>query len=542
MSANSISQHAVSRPGARRAAAVLAAASLMSGAVAWADCPVINFEDYAVNTAITTQYPGVTFSVQGMPSSCGASYGRIQIPAQGCSSPTRALIVDGGATPSADCEFHPQWLRMVFDNPVDFVRFSVGPGNTEDFQDYDIRAYSTTSGASGLVDTVAVTDAGDGVFRAVELTSATVNIRRVEIKGMTGANLAGVEAIDDLQVGRDLTPPVAQIASPDGMTCVCSGVSIVGSANDPESDVNWRLERKSVDPAVTAWTLIRVSTVEIDGAELSQWFPAGSADAGFYFLRLTVENTCGLESVATAVVYLDKQAPTTTLRFPATGTVVGGDIAVDGTVWDQCGGDFRVEYSPAGSAVWTPVTSKLPAWIINDTYATWNTRTGVPDGDFDLRTTTWDGCDNQGTATNTLTIDNTRPSTVITDPVECDYVQGVLRISGTVADAHMGGWVLEYTGGDSHGWTTINSGSRSMINTVIGSWDTRELRWCAYTLRLRASDAAVVDSNSAIHNTSEYLVSVNVGLLGDMNCDGAVDNGDIDAFVNCLLTGDCTCP
>lgn len=509
--------------------------------VARADCPVIDFSEYAVNAAITTQYPGVTFSVQGLPGSCGVSFARIQTPAEGCSSPTRALIVDGGSIGSPSCEFHPQWLRMVFDPPVDVVRFTVGPGNAEYFQDYDIRAYNTNSGALGQVDSVSVTDAGPGVFRMVELTSAAGDIRRVEIKGMAGASLAGIEAIDDLQIGEDTTAPTAAIASPDAMECVCSGVAISGTADDADGEVaTWRLERKAIDAA--AWTLIRVSSSPVVDGLLANWIPAAGAPAGYYLLRLTVTNACGLSSTAVAVVYLDRAAPTLELRSPAAGAVVGGTVCLDGTASDHCGGSLDVEYQPAAGGAFAPVTSVSPPWVVNDPYATWNTRGGVADGGYTLRTTAEDGCGNVSTLARAVIVDNTPPIAIITAPLACDFVEGVVAVRGTVSDAHMAGWVLEWTGGGNAGWTTIAAGAGSIVGGVLGLWDVSELPHCAYSLRLRASDTAVLDCNAALHNSAERLVSVNVGALGDMNCDGVTDNADIDAFVHCLLTGDCGCP
>ena len=44
----------------------------MLASLAAGECPPIDFEDYAINTAITTQYPGITFSVQALPTDCGA--------------------------------------------------------------------------------------------------------------------------------------------------------------------------------------------------------------------------------------------------------------------------------------------------------------------------------------------------------------------------------------------------------------------------------------------------------------------------------------
>jgi len=209
-----------------------------AGSVARGQCPVLSFSDLPANTAVTTQYDGVTFSVQEMPGSCGASYGRIVLPAQGTASPIKAVCVDGGTTPNPPCEFHPQWLRMVFDNPIHRIEFTVGPGNAGSFQDYTIRAYTTSSGGGGLVSTTAVTDAGNGVFRTVSLTFAS-NVRRVEIEGINGLESMGIECIDDLAFRFDDTRPTADITSPVGSPasreiCACDTVPVRGVVCDED--------------------------------------------------------------------------------------------------------------------------------------------------------------------------------------------------------------------------------------------------------------------------------------------------------------------
>jgi len=137
-----------------------------------------------------------------------------------------------------------------------------------------------------------------------------------------------------------------------------------------------------------------------------------------------------------------------------------------------------------------------------------------------------------------VAVDNTPPIAEITEPTACSYVEGVVTVRGVVGDAHLDSWVLQFTGDGVHGWQTIASGDGPAGAGVLGQWDTTNLPPCAYALRLLVSDAAVVDCNGVIHNTSEYTVTVNVGFCGDFDVDddGDVDLTDYSSFEN-VFTG-----
>ena len=77
------------------------------------------------------------------------------------------------------------------------------------------------------------------------------------------------------------------------------------------------------------------------------------------------------------------------------------------------------------------------------------------------------------------------------------------------------------------------SGSSNVNNGVLATWDTTDLTPCPYTVRVVATDLAVLDCNGAIHHRSEYTVSVNVGeqCPGDVNGDGVVDVVDLSLVI-----------
>jgi hypothetical protein len=145
--------------------------------------------------------------------------------------------------------------------------------------------------------------------------------------------------------------------------------------------------------------------------------------------------------------------------------------------------------------------------------------------------------------TRLVIVDNTAPIAVISSPLSCTSSDTDLLVTGTASDANLAGWVLQYTGGNSHTWVTIASGATPVVNGVLGTWNTAGLPDCAYTLRLIANDASIVSCGPSTHQT-EYTVSVNLGAPGgglccDVNSDGLGDGNDVQPFVQCLLNGIC---
>src|SRR5262249_34093779 len=140
------------------------------------------------------------------------------------------------------------------------------------------------------------------------------------------------------------------------------------------------------------------------------------------------------------------------------------------------------------------------------------------DGPYRLRFQGTDACNHIGIVYRDVTVDNTPPVVAISAPSSCAYICGPVQVTGTVSDAHLAGWVLQYTGGGLHSWVTIASGTTNVINGVLGTWNTSPLSRCAYTLRLIASDQASVACGTT-SNSAEYDLSVNVGAYA--NCDGS---------------------
>lgn len=504
------------------------AAVLAVTASASAECPKIDFEDQAVGAVITDDYAGVTFSAQ--PQSCGGA------------PPVNVVIVDPPGTTSSGTkaitlttgcpDFSPDYLRIVFDVPQSEVTFTLGasPGT------YIIRGYDEDGVAFGVPD-VTLPAGTTGVHYLVRITRALGDIKRIEIED----SISDFEYIDDLSFDVDTTPPIASIDSPAFEACGCGVVSVVGEACDPDGDYdNDKLEYMSV--AGGAWTLVGSFTTPLCGGGVLYLWDTTPAEIvhGFYFLRLTVENACGLINTAMTVVYVDKQFESLDVRSPAEGGIVGGTVCFDGTVWDHCFDEYTVGYGPAGGP-YDPVDPLIPAYnstVVNDPFASWNTRAGlaaVADGDYQVEIAAADDCDNAATVLRNVAVDNTPPTALISDPLPCTTLgEGLVDIIGTVDDAHLDHWWLDYSGGDASGWVPIADGNAAIVAGVLGTWDTTGLARCAYTLRLRARDQAVLDCGP-FRNETEYLISVNAGGCPiDLDGDGDEDLADFAIFQDCF--------
>lgn len=481
-----------------------------------AECPTIDFEGLAVGTIVTNQYSGVTFSV--VPQSCSGSptlYMRTYVPPNGTSSGTKCIKIDQGCP-----DFSSDYLRMVFTLPQHDVSFALGDWGGK----YVIRYYTTVSGSSGLIGSFIVTNApgaGDvGVHRPVRITSASGAIRRVEVQESVGL----FEAIDDLTFNVDTTAPVAEITSPAQLDCVCYGVSITGSASDPDGPISsWTLDRKAI--GASAWTLINKGTTGVTNGTLGSWTPASSATDGYYSLRLRVQNACGVETTWITDVYLNRALNDFAIRSPVGGALLGGTVCVDGTVWDHCSGAFTLERKPAVGGAWVAFDSVSPPWVINDGLGSWNTR-AVVDGAYLLRVIGTDSCGNAATNQISVTVDNSAPVAMLSAPVACATRSGIIQVRGTANDAHLDRWLLQYTGGDAHGWVNIATGKVSVVNGLLAEWNTAGLAACSYTLRLLVTDQAQLDCNGALRNQSEYNTTLKLSpdpLDQDTDADGMPD-------------------
>lgn len=392
------------------------------------------------------------------------------------------------------------------------VRLNTGAGSFVDGGTFNFGA-GAGEPASGDLD-------GDGDIDAITLSPFTDEV--------------GVFLNQTLVIGGP--DPVARIDSPASFglagSCICmDGSDITGVADVPGGVFESYLLRFRPVSDPMGWSVINNSmdSVPEPGGVLGV-MSVGGLGEGLYLIQLRVESASGLSSTSEVVVWVSTDYDTLDW-FLARGNIAAGDVSsadivggnacLFGTANDNnCGPDeYMAEYSPAGAGAWLPVDPDEPVYTgnrINENLAHWDT-SNLADGAYDVRVMASNGCgDTKTLVQEGVLVDNTAPIAEISSPENCEYHNpvGVLDIVGTAFDENLGSWSLAYTGGDENGWVTIATGNDNVVDDVIASWDIASLRPCAYTVRLRVSDKAVVNCNSG--RVREFYTSVNVGCRADL--------------------------
>lgn len=320
----------------------------------------------------------------------------------------------------------------------------------------------------------------------------------------------------------DELAPVATLNLGD-FQCVpfAAATPIVGTAVDPEDNLqSWVLQERGMGAA--PWVTVAAGYTPIVNGVLTNWSPAAP---GYRMLRLIVSDACGHVSSDVHLMYADL-GPQATINYPMNGAVIGGSaVCIDGLVsHGVCAIDWRLEYRAAGGG-WMYLASGVGA-VHNLPLAHWNT-TLAPDGAYEIRVS---ANSTGGSATQTVgvIVDNTAPTALLYQPINCAWVNGAVYIYGAAIDGNMARWEVQWTGGDSNGWNTIAWGTSS-ASGLLATWDVSGLPYCAYTIRLVASDAARLNCTNDVHWT-EFNVSLTVGCVGDIyppGGDGYVDLSDL---------------
>jgi hypothetical protein len=355
-------------------------------------------------------------------------------------------------------------------------------------------------------------------------------------------------------VGPVCTTPTATISGPPSLSCLCMPVTFTGTADAPSGTFSqYTLEERPL--GFGPWTTIDTSTTAVTSGALYTWNDPLITE-GYYEIRLTTHDVYGQIAQDFTIIYINRAYDTVDLRKPVVynaplGTgIYGGRICFDGTLNDGgCTLNYSVEYGPTPSGPFNPVDPGFPTYpggVINDPLGTatgdiWNTASGptaVPDGPWYVRVTGRNSCAQTASVTRQVLIDNTPPIALLSAPIQCSFDRGLVQIRGEVFDVNLSSWVLQYTGGTSHGWTTLIAGTTNMPpNSLLFTWNTAGLQPCPYTIRLIAGDKATV--SCITDNSTEYETSIDLGCPTDYNRDGVVNSQDFFDFLSAFFAG---CP
>ncbi len=417
-----------------------------------------------------------------------------------------------------------------------------------------------TARADGDLDVVAGTNSGLDVF--LNDGNANLNLQPQGGFSFNDAALADFDGDGDIDVigvregfvsvslflnNRNVLatdPPIVTLVDPDDTDCLCTGATpIFGSVQTPVpmtlESYTLRARRIGSD---TFSTIALGDSTFTDASPFTTWDTTGLAP-GLYLLQLVATTSGGASATDEAVVRIDddqfgginiKLARGIGPAGVGTATIVGRSACIFGSIDDDgCGGTaYFVEYQPATGGQFLAVDPANPIYTgdrINNVLATWDTiALNLPDGQYNIRVEAVNACGNTEVETIEATVDNTAPIADITEPTNCKiFTPGEpIEIFGTVFDENLSSWSIQYTGGDTNGWVTIASGNSNIQDGLLAIWDTSGLPACAYTLRLRASDSAVLNCDGG-GNSAGTLVSIDLRCLGDTNNSGTVTAIDI---------------
>jgi hypothetical protein len=492
-------------------------------------CPQIHdFEGFDEGDVITDEISDVTFQVIG-----DASVDLYIEAADwfGFDFPSKVLMIS--PNPS---DFSPDYFQMVFDKPQYQVRFNLGP----DTGWYYVSAYNAASGGTRVLYRSLYID-GDtftGTQFPVTLERATGDIKRVVVQG-AGSRY---EAIDNLSFGLDPTPPEVVIDLPAQGACVSDTVAVEGIVCDSDGKYDRdRLEYRRIHPEPDdAWTLVHewVNLPVCAYGSLYSWDTTaeGIVD-GVYLLRVTAQNACGLTSSQEITVYVSNEFDTIDLQSPISGSIVGGDICLEGTVWEwNCFDNFSFRYRPSGG-FWS-LSETYESTKTNEPIVDWNYPNGTLDGIYELQVTGTTTTGKTLTKGVKLILDNTPPVAEIDSPASCSDPGEVVPIVGTAYDANLYRWRLDYWNTAAEAWELIRMSETAVIKDELATWNRGSSDGCADVIRLRVWDESRVNSCSAStfgddrHMTETFVILSGETAVchGDYDGDGDVDAQDLSGF------------
>jgi RHS repeat-associated protein len=240
---------------------------------------------------------------------------------------------------------------------------------------------------------------------------------------------------------------------------------------------------------------------------LIQWTPSPT-QIGTQNVRVLVTDPSGLTATQSfSIVVGTNQAPLIT-SVPVTNAAPGVQYSYQVTATDP--ENHPLQYSltqfPLGMSI-TPSTGVI-SWLPGISFGGTIQPITVVVTDLGGRTT------NQSFTISVVPADTQRPLVSILTPTNGASINGDIQVSGTVTDANLRLWRLEYRPVNAGPWIPIASGATQVVNGPLGELPATLLGNDVYQLRIYAED--IVGSN-----TAEIEIAVNTRQLkmGDFTAD-----------------------
>lgn len=346
-------------------------------------------------------------------------------------------------------------------------------------------------------------------------------------------------AVGGIQIKPVAPCPDVNIDSPDNFACICDTEIVRGDVTiaPPGNVAFWYTQYRAL--SAMNWTLIDVGFNTGNNINLGT-FDATALTQGYYFIKTTAISGDGCFDEDTHIVWVDKVYDALDMTYPVTGGVYGGIVCAGGIVDDVCPRYYTIQWAPLpAGAPFSDIDPGTPFYFaefpIVGTWAGWDTiAAGVPDGEYVFRVDATDNCGHTASDDVRFIVDNTPPVADIISPENCSFVRcnSLVSIKGTACDTNLAGWTVQVTGGPYNSWVTIASGNTCVQEDLLAVWDTTGLPNCAYSIRVLVTDSSILNCNGAISHLSEDVVSINIGLQGDVNGDGEINFADVTAVLN----------
>ncbi|MBI4337451.1 MAG: Ig-like domain-containing protein, partial [Chloroflexi bacterium] len=228
-----------------------------------------------------------------------------------------------------------------------------------------------------------------------------------------GLGVGSVVQVEFMQLP-DTTPPFVSITAPAGGTQISGLVTLSANASDnlAMAQVRFLVDGVLIGTDDTApYSLAWDSTPVLDGR--SHILTAQAVDAAG-----------NIVSALVSVTTPDLTAPAVSITSPVNGTTVAGTVSVSANATDLAG-VTQVRFLVDGTLLSTDTAAPYSV--------DWDT-TSLVDGQHTVRVEAVDTPGNVGSASVTVTVDNSVPSISITSPTNGAHVGGSITTSASVTD------------------------------------------------------------------------------------------------------------
>jgi len=301
----------------------------------------------------------------------------------------------------------------------------------------------------------------------------------------------GKTTSDEVQVRLDNIPPIINITSPTRESVNTGIVGLTGEISDLNIDRYTIKYGYGIQPT-RWWDLISGSSVVLPPSSIVTWNTPNVKD-GYYTLKFDAIDKAGNSYSREFVITIDNAPAVAKIHKPVADQAVRGTLTVEGIA---CDADFttynfkrfEVLYGAGTNPIsWTTVES-LVVPKINEVLTNWNTA-GFADGTYTLKLRSQD-ISGTTEATRTVIIDNTLPTASIASPSQGQTISGTVSVTGTASDTNISEYKVYYKRSDSSSWTEIGSGTSSINNSTLASWNTIAVGDGSYSIKLWTKDRA----------------------------------------------------